>query len=136
MKMSVEWFNWYCSQIDKEKNWATYRDRYLCPCCYMPTLDDRGAFELCSICFWEDDGQDSDDADIIRGGPNHNYSLSEARENFQKYLTMYRPNDKRAFEMENKIKPKKEKLYNAYQEAIQSNSEELWNKTLELEKDY
>jgi hypothetical protein len=102
----------------------------------MPTLGERGGFEICEICFWEDDGQDSDDADIIRGGPNHNYSLTEARDNFQKYLTMYRPSDKRAFNMEQKKKPKKEKLYNAFKEAIQSNSKELWNSALELEKSY
>jgi hypothetical protein len=102
----------------------------------MPTLGERGGFEICEICFWEDDGQDSDDADIVRGGPNHDYSLTEARNNFQKYFAMYRPSDKRAFEREQKKKPKKEKLYKAYQEAIQSNSEELWNIALKLENYY
>jgi Cysteine-rich CPCC len=29
-----------------------------CPCCGCLTLDDRRRFEICSVCFWEDDGQD------------------------------------------------------------------------------
>ncbi|MDH6214922.1 hypothetical protein M2283_002205 [Streptomyces pseudovenezuelae] len=40
-------------------------------------------YELCPVCFWEDDGQDDHDADEARGGPNRGVSLSEARRNFQ-----------------------------------------------------
>ena len=32
--------------------------------------------------FWEDDGQDNHDADVIRGGPNYGLSLTQARVNF------------------------------------------------------
>ncbi|QSQ26555.1 hypothetical protein JY651_17175 [Pyxidicoccus parkwayensis] len=52
-----------------------------CPCCGYATLDDRGHYDICAICFWEDDGQDNDDADTCWGGPN-GVSLSEARLNF------------------------------------------------------
>lgn len=55
---------------------------YRCPCCGFVTLDERGNFEICSVCFWEDDGQDDHDADRIRGGPNGLLSLTEARRNF------------------------------------------------------
>jgi len=58
---------------------------YHCPCCHYKTLGERGGFELCPICFWEDDGQDDHDADIIRGGPNSNLSLSQARQNFVEF---------------------------------------------------
>ncbi|MFG2194654.1 CPCC family cysteine-rich protein [Streptomyces sp. NPDC048639] len=54
-----------------------------CPCCGFLTLDERGAFEICPVCFWEDDGQDDHDADQVRGGPNDGLSLSEARANFR-----------------------------------------------------
>jgi hypothetical protein len=37
---------------------------------------------MCPVCYWEDDGQDDADADIVRGGPNGSLSLSEARRNF------------------------------------------------------
>lgn len=36
---------------------------YACPCCLSITLPERGAFELCPMCFWEDDGQDEHDAE-------------------------------------------------------------------------
>jgi hypothetical protein len=63
--------------------------RVACPCCGYPTLTERGAFEICDLCNWEDDGQDSSDADVVRGGPNGTYSLTAARRNFVKHLVMY-----------------------------------------------
>ncbi|MFF4835649.1 CPCC family cysteine-rich protein [Streptomyces sp. NPDC001315] len=56
---------------------------YRCPCCGFITLAERGAYEICHVCFWEDDGQDEHDAAEIRGGPNRGLSLREARRNFQ-----------------------------------------------------
>jgi len=58
---------------------------YRCPCCRYRTLTCRGGFEICEVCFWEDDGQDDHDADVVRGGPNGSLSLSQARENFRVY---------------------------------------------------
>jgi hypothetical protein len=55
---------------------------YRCPCCGFLTLDERGSYEICPVCFWEDDGQDDHDADRVRGGPNGWLSLTEARRNF------------------------------------------------------
>jgi predicted RNA-binding Zn-ribbon protein involved in translation (DUF1610 family) len=65
--------------------------RYACPCCGYPTLGSLGEFEICSLCWWEDDGQDDADADLVRGGPNQSFSLVEARENFERYLVKYPP---------------------------------------------
>ena len=53
-----------------------------CPCCGCKTLDERGGYEICPVCFWEDDGQDEQDADVVRGGPNGNLSLTAARANY------------------------------------------------------
>lgn len=64
------------------------RKPYACPCCRFLTLEQRGAFEICPVCFWEDDGQDDRDADIARGGPNSTLSLSDARKNFLKFGAM------------------------------------------------
>lgn len=55
-----------------------------CPCCGCRTLLRRASFEICPVCYWEDDGQDDADAEIVRGGPNGNLSLSAARENFRR----------------------------------------------------
>ncbi|WP_317442668.1 CPCC family cysteine-rich protein [Streptomyces collinus] len=56
---------------------------YRCPCCGFITLAERGAFEICNVCFWEDDGQDEHDASKVHGGPNHDLSLRQARQNFE-----------------------------------------------------
>ncbi|NJS13240.1 MAG: enoyl-CoA hydratase/isomerase family protein [Sphingopyxis sp.] len=56
---------------------------YHCPCCGYPTLKTRGGFEICPICYWEDDGQDDHDVLAVRGGPNYELSLSSARKNFR-----------------------------------------------------
>jgi hypothetical protein len=55
---------------------------YRCPCCGFATLPERSLYEICPVCFWEDDGQDDHDADEVRGGPNGLLSLAEARQNF------------------------------------------------------
>ena len=55
-----------------------------CPCCNFRTLRERGGFEICPVCDWEDDGQDDTDADKVRGGPNQDLSLTKARENFER----------------------------------------------------
>ena len=56
---------------------------YDCPCCRYKTLNGRGNYQICPICFWEDDGQDDQDADLVRGGPNYEWSLTAAREYFR-----------------------------------------------------
>ena len=54
-----------------------------CPCCGYLTLMGAGDDEICPVCFWHDDGQGDNDADVVRGGPNHLLSLSAARANFR-----------------------------------------------------
>ncbi|MGL5487706.1 MAG: CPCC family cysteine-rich protein, partial [Shewanella sp.] len=56
-----------------------------CACCGCKTLSERGGFEICAVCFWEDDGQDDDDADEVLGGPNGDLNLIQARANFQEF---------------------------------------------------
>lgn len=57
-------------------------NRYACPCCGFGSLDGIAEYDICPICFWEDDGQDDENADEIFGGPNGSYSLTDARRNF------------------------------------------------------
>ena len=57
----------------------------ICPCCGYRTLDERGGYDICPVCYWEDDGQDDEDADVVKGGPNGDLSLTQARQNFKKY---------------------------------------------------
>lgn len=65
--------------------------RFACPCCGYPTLDELSSYEICELCNWEDDGQGEDEADEVWGGPNSDYSLSEARSNFLVHRVMYSP---------------------------------------------
>jgi hypothetical protein len=58
---------------------------YRCPCCGYRTLEERGSFNVCKVCFWEDDGQDNHDADEVRGGPNYELSLTQARHNYREF---------------------------------------------------
>jgi hypothetical protein len=55
-----------------------------CPCCGYHSLFERNAYEICGVCFWEDDG--TSELDAI-SGPNH-MTLSEARENCSAYGAM------------------------------------------------
>lgn len=51
-----------------------------CPCCGYRTLHERGTYEICCVCFWEDDGTTVLDR---VSGPNH-MTLREARLNVQR----------------------------------------------------
>ncbi|MBX3262269.1 MAG: hypothetical protein KF782_21465 [Labilithrix sp.] len=57
---------------------------HACPCCGRLTLEARAGFEICPVCFWEDDGQDDVDAHLDRGGPNRG-SLWQARANYLRF---------------------------------------------------
>jgi len=94
------WFDFYIKEIDSLQNfdYKKFDNYFLCPCCHFPTLTERQGYEVCLICNWEDDGQDNQNAEKVLGGPNHDYSLTEARQNFKKYLTSYRPSDILHFE--------------------------------------
>jgi hypothetical protein len=50
----------------------------ICPCCGYRTLEQSGNYEVCRVCFWEDDGGFDPDG---FSGPNH-MTLRQARENF------------------------------------------------------
>src|SRR6266513_6347952 len=73
-----------------------YGIRFTCPCCGYPTLGARGGYQICYLCWWEDDGQDDHNAEEILGGPNADFSLERARRNFAIFPVMFEPeNDRR-----------------------------------------
>jgi hypothetical protein len=79
-----QWFEWYFDRASNHSINMPPREEgpYRCPCCGCKTLTARGDYDICPVCFWEDDGQDDHDADIVRGGPNGSLSLSQARANY------------------------------------------------------
>lgn len=63
--------------------------KYKCKCCGYYTLEDEpldpnlhpGTFEICPVCFWEDDAIQYKNPDYA-GGAN-NVSLNQAKKNFE-----------------------------------------------------
>jgi hypothetical protein len=55
-----------------------------CPCCGFLTLgDESGSYEICPVCFWEDDPIQF--ADPTYGGGANRPSLDQARKNFSEF---------------------------------------------------
>jgi Cysteine-rich CPCC len=77
MAQRTRWFETYTAQ--KNVLAGTSGGPYSCPCCGHVTLAERGGYEICGECGWEDDGQDDHDARVVRGGPNGRQSLADAR---------------------------------------------------------
>ena len=77
----------YVVQVEHHSVHAPYQPGvvYACPCCRCKTLSERGYYDICPVCFWEDDGQDDPNADLVRGGPNGALSLTQARANFKEF---------------------------------------------------
>jgi hypothetical protein len=77
---------------------------YACPCCKYKTISERGEYDICPICFWEDDGNNNP---AKGSGPNH-MTLGEGQANFVKYgavsereLEFVNPEAKKYFSVEN-----------------------------------
>lgn len=51
-----------------------------CPCCGFLSLGEKGGWEVCPVCFWEDDLYQSENPSYA-GGANE-MSLDQARESF------------------------------------------------------
>ena len=60
-------------------------NQYPCPCCGYLTLDEKppGTYEICKVCFWEDDNVQFDDPSF-EGGANKE-SLIQSRANFRSF---------------------------------------------------
>ena len=75
-------------------------ENYRCPFCGYKTLESRGEFDICPVCFWEDDTYFNFDADPIVGlyynqeptaeelldipsGANHGLTLRDAQKNYR-----------------------------------------------------
>lgn len=75
---------WFESYTQQQNVFAPIgEDLYTCPCCGHAELGERGGYEICGVCGWEDDGQDDHDSATIRGGPNGRLSLDDARSAFE-----------------------------------------------------
>lgn len=54
-----------------------------CPCCGCLTLESAGRFDICEVCFWEDDPLQRTKPNL--GGGANVASLTNARENYSTF---------------------------------------------------
>ncbi|EPD82220.1 MULTISPECIES: CPCC family cysteine-rich protein [unclassified Paenibacillus] len=57
---------------------------FACPCCEFKTLPVKGEYDICPVCFWEDDGTT---APAFYSSPNH-MTLTQAQKNFLEFGAM------------------------------------------------
>jgi hypothetical protein len=74
------WFDFYNRQLNVFA--PVSGEKYTCPCCGHRTLNERGGYDICPECGWEDDGQDDHNSHTVRGGPNGRLSLDAARADY------------------------------------------------------
>ncbi|OKP73899.1 hypothetical protein A3842_21400 [Paenibacillus sp. P3E] len=60
---------------------GSQEELYSCPCCEFKTLPTKGEYDICPVCFWEDDGNRELS---YFSSPNH-MTLAQARENFVEF---------------------------------------------------
>ena len=113
-------------------------NRFTCPCCGYPTLEERNGYDICELCNWEDDGHD-DHNSAKTGGPNGSYSLDQARQNFLEYGIMYSPdNDTRITRGDSEERKRlKQDLVSVFETMLispQATLPTLWQRALDIEK--
>lgn len=54
---------------------------FACPCCRYMALNERGVYDICPVCFWEDDG--GNDPNQV-SSPNH-ITLRTGQANFERF---------------------------------------------------
>lgn len=101
----------------------------VCPACGYPTLSCRNGYDYCSLCHWEDDGQDDHWADQPNCRPNDG-SLAQARMNFADTYSVWSPAEKNDFSQGNQ--------YRIFSETAQREKKKLcglYDRLLSLETD-
>jgi hypothetical protein len=66
--------------------------KFACPCCGYHTLpsEPQGTFDICPVCNWEEDCEGKSPWDMRSwGGANGGISIFSARQNFDRYGSMY-----------------------------------------------
>lgn len=60
-------------------------NKFTCPCCANLTLDQEGVgtFEICPVCFWENDNVQFENPDLAAGA--NEVSLNQARRNYLEF---------------------------------------------------
>jgi len=115
---------------------------FTCPGCGYPTLTERGSYDICDVCNWEDDNQDDNEADKVWGGPNGNLSLTENRINIGKILIHHSDSLKTKINLDPHYVLETIKFYDKKKQAIESRmtgdetlEHPIWIEWKQVEKD-
>jgi hypothetical protein len=80
------WFEWYVDQLESNSTVSSKTtEPFRCPCCHCRALDERGSYDICPICFLEDDGQGGPNVKVARGDPNGVRGLAKVRLNYLQF---------------------------------------------------
>ena len=58
-------------------------EKVYCKCCGYDTISEYGEYEICAICYWEDDKYQTENPESINGA--NKISLNQARKNFAEF---------------------------------------------------
>jgi hypothetical protein len=75
---------WVVGLSERRQRELREAPRYACPCCSYLTLLNPGRYEICAVCWWEDDPAVEWDGPDAHSGPNH-ISLNDGRANFARF---------------------------------------------------
>lgn len=59
-------------------------EKHTCPCCGYKTLNCTHEYDICPICYWEDDYLQFEDVDL-EGGANNRILLRQAQQNYMEF---------------------------------------------------
>lgn len=62
-----------------------------CPVCNNFTVPEDYTFEICPVCYWQDEGLNraADPSEVV-GGPNEDVSLDQTRVNYKEFSAIHR----------------------------------------------
>lgn len=87
-----QWFDAHLTELNEALQTLGETPCKTCPCCGYPTLEQElTPFQMCLLCWWEDDGQDDPHADEVWPGPNGGRSLTECRSWIDAHGLLYPP---------------------------------------------
>jgi hypothetical protein len=80
IKGEYDSFEAFCKRPDPTDYPKGKNGKFQCPCCHHFTLGEVASYDICPVCFWEDDGTTGE-----HGFSPNGVSLAEAQINYQKF---------------------------------------------------
>ncbi len=75
--------------MEYEREVTEVADKHMCPVCGQTEFEMHGSYDICEVCGWEDDPLEGNRPDY--GGGANGITLTEARERYKKYGSIFEP---------------------------------------------